>query len=76
MRVLTLAAFALAVLFSAGASAQEQRGMSSDREVRKAACQRDARLIYRTGNRTPDDLRTKMMAARKEHVQKCMAQAG
>jgi hypothetical protein len=76
MRALTLAALALAVTFSAGASAQEQRGMSSDREVRKAACQRDARLIYRTGNRTPDDLRAKMMAARKEHVQKCMAQAG
>jgi hypothetical protein len=76
MRVLTLAAFALALMVSPEASAQQQRGISVDKEAQKAACRRDARLIYRTGNRTPEDLRKKMMDARKEHVQKCMMQAG
>jgi basic membrane lipoprotein Med (substrate-binding protein (PBP1-ABC) superfamily) len=71
MRVLALSAFVCALALSAGASAQEQSGASA-REVQKAACQRDARLAYRTGNSMASDLREKMMEARKTYVQQCL----
>jgi hypothetical protein len=72
MRVLALTAFAFVVAMSAGVSAQEQGGAASAREVQKAACQRDAQLIYRTGNSMAADVRAKMIEARRAYVQQCL----
>lgn len=72
MRVLALTAFACLVTMSAGASAQEQSGAPSARDVQKAACERDARLIYRTGNNMAADVRERMVEARRVYVQQCL----
>ena len=76
MRVPALTALALTAAMSAGASAQEQGGAPSAREAQKAACQRDARLIYRTGNSMAADVREKMIEARRAYVQQCLEKNG
>jgi hypothetical protein len=83
MRVLPLAAFALAATISAQGAAQEsvqeQRVEPSAREAHKAACQQEANLIYRTSSRgigMGEDIRNQIIAARRAHVRDCMAKAG
>lgn len=79
MRVLALASLALAGVFCAQASAQEQSTEPSAREAQKAACQQEANLIYRTSSRgvgLGEDTRSQIIAARRAHVRDCMAKAG
>jgi hypothetical protein len=78
MRVLPLAAFALAATISAQASAQEQSAELSAREAQKAACQQEANLIYRTSSRgigMGQEVRSQIIAARRAYVRDCMAKA-
>jgi hypothetical protein len=72
MRILPLITLALAIAMPMGLAAQEQRGATTAREVLKAACERDARLIYRTGNNTAPDLREQLVAARRAYVRDCL----
>jgi hypothetical protein len=72
MRILPLITLAIAFGTPAGLTAQEQRGATSSREVLKAACERDARLIYRTGARTLPEVREQMLAARRTYVRDCL----
>jgi hypothetical protein len=46
MRILPLITLTIATTMPMGLAAQGQGGATSTREVLKAACQRDARLIY------------------------------
>ncbi|MGF9757232.1 hypothetical protein AAII07_18680 [Microvirga sp. 0TCS3.31] len=73
MRILPLITLTLAITMPVGLAAQEQRGGTSMREVVKAACERDARLIYRTGGKTLPEVREQMLAARKTYVRDCLA---
>ena len=73
MRILPLITLAIAIAMPVGLAAQEQRGATSTREVVKAACQRDARLIYRTGGKTLPEVREQMIAARRTYVRDCLA---
>ncbi len=73
MRILPLITLAIAITMPMGLAAQEQRGATSSREGLKAACERDARLIYRTGVRTLPEVREQLMAARKTYVKDCLA---
>jgi hypothetical protein len=73
MRILPLITLTIAIAMPVGLAAQEQRGATSTREVLKAACERDARMIYRTGSRTLPEVREQMMAARKTYVRDCLA---
>ncbi|MBJ6126454.1 hypothetical protein [Microvirga splendida] len=73
MRILPLITLAIAIAMPMGLAAQEQRGVTSTREAVKAACQRDARLIYRTGGRTLPEVRAQMIAARRAYVRDCLA---
>jgi hypothetical protein len=73
MRILPLITLTLAIAMPMGLSAQEQSGATSPREVVKAACERDARLIYRTGSTSLPEVREQMMAARKTYVRDCLA---
>jgi hypothetical protein len=73
MRILPLITLTLAITMPMGLAAQEQRGATPTREVLKAACERDARLIYRTGGKTLPEVREQMMAARKTYVRDCLA---
>lgn len=72
MRILPLITLTLAITMPVGLAAQEQRGASTAREVLKAACERDARLIYRTGSNTAEDVRDRLIAARKAFVRECL----
>jgi hypothetical protein len=72
MRILPLITLAIAITMPVGLAAQEQRGATPTREVLKAACERDARLTYRTGVRTLPEVREQMMAARKAYVRDCL----
>jgi hypothetical protein len=76
MRILTMTSFALVAMFSTGVLAQGQRGASPQKEVQKSACQRDARLIYRTGKAVTGEARQQVKAVRKAYVQECMMRAG
>ncbi|MEE1612849.1 hypothetical protein [Microvirga sp. CF3016] len=80
MRVLALASLALAGVLCAQASAQEQSTEPSAREAqKKAACQQEANLIYRTSSRgvgLGEDTRNQIIAARRAHVRDCVAKAG
>ena len=73
MRILPLITLTIALTAPMGLAAQEQSGSTPTREVLKAACERDARMIYRTGVRTLPEVREQMMAARKTYVRDCMA---
>jgi hypothetical protein len=73
MRILPLITLTIAITMPIGLAAQEQRDTTSTREVLKAACERDARLTYRTGVRTLPEVREQMMAARKTYVRDCLA---
>jgi hypothetical protein len=73
MRIWPLITLTLAIAMPVGLAAQEQGGATSTREVLKAACERDARMIYRTGARTLPEVREQMMAARKTYVRDCLA---
>jgi len=73
MRILPLITLAIAIFVPVGLAAQEERGATTAREVLKAACERDARLIYRTGDKTLPEVREQMMAARKTYVRDCLA---
>ncbi|MBB3021476.1 hypothetical protein FHR70_004572 [Microvirga lupini] len=72
MQILPLITLIIAITAPVGLMAQEQSGSTPTREL-KAACERDARMIYRTGVRTLPEVREQMMAARKAHVRDCMA---
>lgn len=72
MRILPLITLAVAMAAPVGLAAQEQRGATTAREELKAACERDARLIYRTGNSMAPDLRERMIAARRTYVRDCL----
>ena len=72
MRILPLVTLAIAIATPVGLAAQEQRGATTAREVLKAACERDARLIYRTGNNMAPDLRERMIDARRTYVRDCL----
>jgi hypothetical protein len=79
MRFLTLTAFALAVTLPVALSAQEQSATSSARGVQKAACEQEARMIYRTSSRSmpmASDVRERMIQARRAYVRDCLAKAG
>ena len=79
MRVLTLAALALAATAPIQASAQEQSVEPSAREVQKAACQQEANLMFKTSNRgigMDESARNKIIAARRAHVRDCLGKAG
>jgi hypothetical protein len=73
MRIWPLITFTIAIAMPVGLAAQEQRGATSTREVLKAACQRDARLIYRTGGKTLPEVRAQMIDARRAYVRDCLA---
>ena len=73
MRILPLITVTIALAMPMGLAAQEQRGATSTREVVKAACERDARLIYRTGDKTLPEVREQMIAARRAYVRDCLA---
>jgi len=73
MRILPLMTLAIAIFAPVGLAAQEQRGATSAKEVLKAACERDARLIYRTGDKTLPEVREQMIAARRTYVRSCLA---
>ena len=73
MRILPLITLIIATVMPMGLAAQEQPGTTSAREVLKAACERDARLIYRTGGKTLPEVREQMIAARKAYVRDCLA---
>ena len=73
MRILLMRAFAAVAIASTGLSAQERPEASPQRAAQKEACQRDARLIYRTGSNMAEDVRERILAARKEHIRDCMA---
>ena len=73
MRILPLITFIIATATPVGLAAQEQRDGTSTREVVKAACERDARLIYRTGGKTLPEVREQMIAARRTYVRDCLA---
>ena len=78
MRVLPLSALVLAVMISAPVVAQDQGAAPSAREARRAACQQEANLIYRTSSRgigMAEDTRNQIIAARRAHVRECMAKA-
>ena len=75
MRILPLITLTIAITMPMGLAAQEQRDGTSAREVAKAACERDARLTYRTGVRTLPEVREQMLAARKTYVRDCLAKA-
>jgi predicted secreted acid phosphatase len=45
--------------------------------ARKAACERDARLVYRVGRNVADDnWQQKVKDSRRAYIQDCMAKAG
>ncbi|MBF9197708.1 hypothetical protein [Microvirga terrestris] len=75
MRILPLITLTIAIAMPMGLAAQEQHDDTSARDVLKAACERDARLTYRTGVRTLPEVREQMMAARKTYVRDCLAKA-
>jgi len=72
MRIFPLAAIVLATLAPAGPRAQEQGRDPSAREALKAACERDARLVYRTGSNTAEDVRQRLIEARRAYVKDCI----
>ncbi len=79
MRIVTFAAFALALIVSTDLSAQEQSEDATVRQAQKAACQQEANLIYRTSSKgigMSEDTRSQIIAARRAHVRDCMAKAG
>ena len=73
MRILPLITLTIAMAMPVGLAAQEQRDGTSAREVVKAACERDARLIYRTGGKTLPEVREQMIVARRTYVRDCLA---
>jgi hypothetical protein len=75
MRILPLITLIIAITAPMGLAAQEQSGSAPTREGLKATCERDARMIYRTGVRTLPEVREQMMAARKNFVRDCLAKA-
>ena len=72
MRILPLITLIIAIAMPIGLAAQEQRGATSTREVLKSACERDARLIYRTGSKTLPEVREQLIAARRAYVRDCL----
>ncbi|MXQ12811.1 hypothetical protein [Microvirga makkahensis] len=84
MQIFIAIAFVMTTLGSMGASAQTWGGapaqgeaaVSDQRAAYKAACERDARLIYRTGKNVTVKWRQQVKATRKAYVQDCLARAG
>lgn len=84
MRVLSLMAFVMTALGSMGVSAQTMGGLPAQgegaephqRAAYKAACERDARMIYRRGRNVTVEWREQVRATRKAYVQTCLAKAG
>jgi hypothetical protein len=79
MHVLTPMVFVLAMTAAAGLAAQEQDDASMARGARKAVCEQEARMIYRTSSRGTGmaaDIRERMIQARKNHVRDCLARVG
>lgn len=83
MKILGVIAFGLAALCATGASAQTMSGMPaqpgmapSQKAAQKAACERDARMIYRTGKNVTVEWRQQIKATRKTYVRDCLAKAG
>ncbi|MBB4041028.1 hypothetical protein GGR34_002691 [Microvirga flocculans] len=79
MRALPLAACIFVTMSSLGLRAQEQSFPATERGVQKAACEEEARRIYRTSSRgvgMAPDVRERMIAARRAHVRECLVRAG
>jgi len=83
MRVMSVIAFVMTALGSMGVSAQTITGVpapesiaSNQRAAYKAACERDARMIYRNGRNISEEWREQVKATRKAYVQDCLAKAG
>lgn len=84
MRMMAVGVWVMTMLGSMGASAQTLEGVSAQggeltsnqRSTYKAACERDARLIYRAGRNVTVEWRQQIKATRKAYVQDCLAKAG
>jgi hypothetical protein len=83
MRIMSVIAFVMTALGSVGASAQTMGGMPvqggaapSQKAAQKAACERDARLVYRNGRNLSQDWLQQVKVSRKAYVQNCLAKAG
>jgi hypothetical protein len=83
MRFMSVIAFVMAALGSMGAFAQTMSGApapegvsSNQRAAYKAACERDARMIYRNGRNISDEWRQQVKATRKAYVEDCLAKSG
>ncbi|WP_414472058.1 hypothetical protein [Microvirga sp. M2] len=83
MRILSIIAFVMTALGSMGASAQTMGGFPSQegaganqRATHKAACERDARLIYRQGRNVSTEWQQQVKATCRAYVHDCLAKAG
>jgi len=86
MKILSVIAFVMTALGSMGASAQTMSGfpgqsgaaaVPSQRATQKAACERDARLIYRNSKTDfSAQAREQVKATRKAYVRECLTKAG
>lgn len=77
MRILLVIAFVMTALGVPEASAQTVEDVRpQQRDVQKATCQREARLIYRNGRNTSSEWRRQVSETRRVYVQDCMTRAG
>lgn len=76
MRVVKLLVVAMAALLSGEAAAVDwDTLMATDPQARWNACYKETRLIFRTRNMSNEQYRVVIKAARKAHMQDCMARA-
>jgi hypothetical protein len=76
MRLLSLTVFTLAALVSADVSAEPgQWAFTPEGKARWDACYRETRLNYKTYSLSLADYRQTIKAARRSHMQECMARA-
>lgn len=83
MKIMSVIASVMTALGSMGVSARTmsgfpgQSGAAAQRATQKAACERDARLIYRNSKSDlTQQAREQVKATRKVYVQNCLARAG
>ncbi|MGO4388215.1 hypothetical protein AB4Y85_11815 [Microvirga sp. 2YAF29] len=77
MRILLALAFVITGLGVTETSAQTvEDALPQQRDVQKATCQKEARLIYRNGRNTSSQWLIQVQETRKAYVQDCMTKAG
>lgn len=75
MRAVTVVAMIIAVLFPEGTFARDWKSPTGGQAGRWDACYKETRLIHRTRNMSQEPYRGMIKAARKLHMQTCMARA-